>query len=114
MVTAHVWPSAHQLLLTKTWNWNNSDTLVVGLIASGTFNWVAGTYGYTTVANLLANGGSGGGGALTEVTGGASNYTRQALTSVSVSTTGLYTSLGGRHQPILGRLHHQRQVRLLL
>ena len=60
--TSHVFPSAHQLLLTKTWNLNNSDTIVVGLVASGTFNWVAGTYPYVTVSDFLANAGSGGGG----------------------------------------------------
>jgi len=90
-VVAHNFPNANQLLMTKTWNWNNSDTHVVGLIATGTFNWVAGTYGYTTVAQFLANAGTGGGGSLVESTG--TGYARQALTSVSVSTSTLYTTL---------------------
>ena len=92
-LTAHNFPNANQLLMTKTWNLNATDTIVVGLIASGTFNWVAGTYPYATVTDFLNNAGSGGGGALTEVSTSGTGYTRQALTSVSVSTTGLYTTV---------------------
>jgi len=92
-VTAHVFPSATQNIATKTENWNNSDTLKVGLAASGTFNWVAATEAYTTVAQFLANAGSGGGGALTEVSTSGTNYARLALSSVAVSQSGLYVTL---------------------
>jgi hypothetical protein len=71
----------------------STDTLKVGLVASGTFNWVASTQAYTTVAQFLTNAGSGGGGALTEVSTSGTGYTRQALTSVTYTETGLVSTL---------------------
>jgi hypothetical protein len=88
---AHVYPNAVQNIATKTENWNNSDTLKVGLVASGTYAWNATSQGHSTVANFLA--GDGTNGALTEVSTSSTGYSRQALTSVSVSTSGLVTKL---------------------
>lgn len=92
-VTAHAFPSLTQSMGTKLFSLNNVDTLKVGL-ASGTFNWPGtgnSTAGYTTVAQFLANAGSGGGGALTEEAG--AGYSRQSLTSVTFTTTGLVNTL---------------------
>jgi len=89
-VTAHVFPGFTQGMGTKTFSLNNVDTLKVGL-ATGTFNWVAATEAYTTVSQFLANSGSGGGGALTEEAG--AGYSRQTLTSVSFSQSGLVNTL---------------------
>lgn len=61
----------------------SSDTFNVGLIASGTLAVRGTSEGYEFVSDLLANGGS----ALTEVSGGG--YSRQALTSVSYTESGL-------------------------
>lgn len=63
------------------------DVLKVGLIASGTLAARGTSEGYATVSQLLANNGS----ALTEVTGGS--YSRQTLTSVTYSKTGLVVTL---------------------
>jgi hypothetical protein len=60
-----------------------TDTLNVGLIATTGLAARATSEGYQFVSQLLANGGS----ALTEVSGGG--YSRQALTSVTWSTSGL-------------------------
>lgn len=89
-VTAHAFPNLTQQMGTKQFSLNNVDTLKVGL-ATGTFNWVTATQAYTTVAQFLANAGSGGGGALTEEAG--AGYSRQTLTSVSFTTTGLVNTL---------------------
>lgn len=88
---AHVYPNAVQNIATKTENWNNSDTLKVGLVASGTYTWITASQGQSTVANFLA--GDGSNGALTEVSTSGTGYTRQALTSVSVATSALVTKL---------------------
>lgn len=88
-VTAHAFPGLTQSIGTKTQNLS-SDTLKVGL-ATGTFNWVAATQAYTFVSQFLANAGSGGGGALTEEAG--TGYSRQSLTSVTLTTSGLVTTL---------------------
>jgi hypothetical protein len=60
-----------------------SDTLNVGLIASGTFTWGTTPEGYQYVSQFLA--GDGTHGALTEVSGGG--YSRQALTSVTLTSS---------------------------
>ena len=61
----------------------SSDTLTIGLIASGTFSWGVTPEGYTYVSQFLA--GDGTHGALTEVTGGG--YSRQNLSSVTYSAS---------------------------
>ena len=68
------------------------DTLKVALF-TGTFYWVAATEAYTTIAQFLANAGSGGGGALTEVSNSGTGYSRSALTGVTYTTTGLVNTL---------------------
>jgi hypothetical protein len=60
-----------------------TDTLNVGLIATSGLAARGTSEGYQYVSQLLANNGS----ALTEVSGGG--YSRQALTSVTWSTSGL-------------------------
>jgi hypothetical protein len=96
-VTAHVFPNytqqmgtfhtsgTGQIALTGTPN-----TLKVRLY-TGTFNWVAATEAYTTISQFSTNAGSGGGGALTEVSG--TGYSIQTLTSVTYATSGLVTTL---------------------
>lgn len=89
---AHVFPNFTQVMGTHSVNLS-SDTLKVGL-ASGTFNWVAATQAYTTVSQFLTNSGSGGGGALTEVSySGASPASRVTLSGVSFTDTGLVSTL---------------------
>lgn len=87
-VTAYVWPNVDYASVTKTFNLGASaDNLYVLLIATGTFTWSAGSFtprGYTTNSQFLA--GDGTNGALGEVSTSGTSYTRQQLTSVSVST----------------------------
>lgn len=92
---AHVFPNITQQMGANTGTQINlsSDTLKVGLVASGTFNWVAATEAYTTVSQFLTNSGSGGGGALTEVSTSGTGYTRQALSSVTYTESGLVSTL---------------------
>lgn len=87
-VTAHYFPVFETLMAGKSINLS-SDTLEVGLIASGTFTWGATPEAYEFVSQFLA--GDGTHGALTEVSGGG--YSRQALTSVSVSASGEVVTL---------------------
>lgn len=82
-VVAHYFPVFETLMGTKVVNLS-TDTLTVGLIASGTFTWGGTPEGYEYVSQFL--GGDGTHGALTEVTGGS--YSRQNLTSVSFSASG--------------------------
>ena len=101
---AHIFPNFTQMMAEKNAggatsqitltnaNSGTVDTLKVALF-TGTFNWVAGTQSYTTIANFLANAGSGGGGALTEVSSSSTGYSRQALTSVVYTDTGLVSTL---------------------
>lgn len=88
-ITGHYFPKfeSSQLGL-KTVNLS-SDTLNVGLIASGTFTWGATPEGYTFVSSFLA--GDGTNGALTEVVGGG--YSRQALSSVTLTQSGEVVTL---------------------
>ena len=91
-LTAHVLPNVHQVLMTKQLSLNNVDALKGGLVASGTNPNTGGSAawaGYKTVADFLTNGTY----PQTEVSTSGTGYTRQALTSVSVSTTGLFTTL---------------------
>jgi hypothetical protein len=90
---AHVFPVVTQQMGANTGTQINlsTDTLKVLLVASGTFNWVSATEAYTTVSAFLTNAGSGGGGALTEVSGGG--YSRQTLTSVTYTESGLVSTL---------------------
>lgn len=67
----------------------STDTLTVGLIASGTLAARGTTEGYEFVSDLLANGGS----ALTEVSTSGTGYSRQNLTSVSFTVSALVVTL---------------------
>lgn len=67
----------------------DTDTLKVGLIASGTLAARATSEGYEFVSDLLANGGS----ALTEVSTVGTGYSRQNATSVSYTESGLIVTL---------------------
>ena len=84
--------STSQITLTNA-NSGTVDTLKVGLVASTSFNWVAATQAYTTVAQFLANAGSGGGGAQTEVSSSSTGYSRQSLSGVTYTDTGLVSTL---------------------
>jgi len=85
---AHYFPEFELQLGSKAVNLT-SDTLNVGLIASGTFTWGSTPEGYQYVSSFL--GGDGTHGALTEVSGG--NYSRQALTSVTQTASGEVVTL---------------------
>jgi hypothetical protein len=87
-VTAWFQPKFEQNHLGKKLVNLSSDTLNVGLIASGTLSARSATEGYEFVSDLLANSP---GSALTEVAGGG--YSRQALTSVSYTESGLIVTL---------------------
>lgn len=90
-VTAHVFPNFHQLLATKQLSYASSPaTLKVGLVATGTdpnTGGAAGWDGYKFVADFLTNG------TYPQTESVGTGYSRQALTSVSVATSGLYTTL---------------------
>jgi hypothetical protein len=86
--TQHYFPEFEVAIGTKTVNLS-SDTLNVGLIASGTFTWGATPEAYQYVSQFLA--GDGTHGALTEVSGGG--YSRKALTSVTYSASGEVVTL---------------------
>ena len=94
---AHIFPNAIKNIASKVENWASGTTeLKVGLAGTGaqTFNWPGtgnSTAAYQTVSDFLTNSGSGGGGALTEVS--ASGYSRQALTSVTLTTSALVVTL---------------------
>ena len=89
-VSAHIFPELQQETGTKTLQLA-TDALFVLLIATGTFVFGATPYGYTTVSQFLA--GDGSNGAVAEVSTSGTAYTRQALGGVSLSTTGLVTTL---------------------
>lgn len=87
----HYFPKFEVAMGTKTINLS-SDTLMVGLIASGTFTWGATPEGYQFVSQFL--GGDGTHGALTEVsTTGGTGYTRMALSSVTYTASGEVVTL---------------------
>ena len=87
--TAHVYPSLSLNGLKKTLN-ASTDTLEVLLIAAGTYTWNSTAQGHTHVSDFLAGSGSG---ALTEVSTSGTGYTRQTLTSVTLTDSGLVTTL---------------------
>lgn len=89
-VVAHYFPEFENQMATKVINLS-SDTLAVGLIASGTFTWGSTPEGYTYVSSFL--GGDGTHGALTEVSTSGTGYSRQSLTSVSLSVSGEVVTL---------------------
>jgi hypothetical protein len=86
---AHVYPNATQELGIKAESLNNVDTLKVGLASAGTYTWNGTSQGHKFISDFLAGSG---GGAMTEVAGGL-GYSRQALTSVTFTTTGLISTL---------------------
>lgn len=86
--TQHYFPVFETLMAGKSINLT-SDTLTMGLIASGTFTWGATPEGYQFVSSFLA--GDGTHGALTEVTGGS--YARLNLSGVTVSNSGEVVTL---------------------
>lgn len=88
--TPHVFPSLSLNGLKKTLNLS-TDTLQVLLIASGTYTWGAIPETHKTVTDFL--GGDGTHGALTEVSTSGTGYTRQTLTSVTLTDSGLVTTL---------------------
>ncbi len=89
-VTAHVFPKFTENLGKKNINLS-SDALSVALVASGTYTWGATPEGQTFLSEFLA--GDGTHGALTEVSTSGTAYTRQALASVTFSSSGLVTTL---------------------
>lgn len=91
-VVAHAYPYLTQNAASKVVNLNNSDTLAVGLISSSsaTYTWNSTAQANEYVHDLFKSGG-GSGTALTEVSGGS--YSRQTLTSVTLTTSGEVTTL---------------------
>jgi hypothetical protein len=89
-VTAHVFPKITENMGKKNINFS-SDALDVLLIASGTYTWGATPETQAFVSDFL--GGDGTHGALTEVSTSGTGYARQALGSVSFSSSGLVTTL---------------------
>ena len=85
--TAYFQPKFEQNHIGKKLVNLSSDTLVVGLIASGTLAARGTSEGYEFVSDLLANGGS----ALTEVSTGGTGYARQNLVSVSYTVSGSWS-----------------------
>lgn len=81
--TQHAFPVFETLLAAKSIDLT-SDTLEMGLIASGTFTWGATPEAYEYVSQFLA--GDGTHGALTECTGG--NYVRISLSGVTFTQSG--------------------------
>jgi hypothetical protein len=68
-----------------------TDTLAVGLIASGTFTWGSTPEGYTYVSSFLA--GDGTHGALTEVSTSGTGYSRYDLVSPTFTASGEVVTL---------------------
>lgn len=89
-ITAHVFPKFTESLGKKDINLS-SDALSVLLIASGTYTWGATPEGQQFVSDFL--GGDGTHGALTEVSTSGTSYARQALSSVTFSSSGLVNTL---------------------
>ena len=81
----HFFPAFQTLMGNKGVNLS-SDTLTVGLIASGTFTWSATPEAYQYVSSFLA--GDGTNGALTEVSTSGTGYSRMNLAGVSYSASG--------------------------
>lgn len=83
-VVCHVFPSLVWQLGAKAVSLT-SDSLYVGLIASGTYSYSGGAAGTTPVHVSTFLAGDGTNGALTEVSTSGTAYARQLLTSVTVS-----------------------------
>jgi hypothetical protein len=83
--TQHYFPVFETLMASKTVD-PVTDTLTIGLIASGTFTWGATPENYEYVSQFLA--GDGTDGALTEVSTSGTGYSRQNLTGVSLTQSG--------------------------
>jgi hypothetical protein len=82
-VTAHVFPTLSLNALKKTLD-VSTETLQVLLVAPGTaYTWNSTSQGHTHVSDFL---GGSGAGSLTEVSTSGTGYTRQALTSVTLTT----------------------------
>jgi hypothetical protein len=90
MAAQHYFPVFETLMGSKDINLT-SDTLNMGLIASGTFTWGTTPEAYEYVSQLLA--GDGTHGALTEVSTSSTGYSRQALTSVTLTSSGEVVTL---------------------
>jgi hypothetical protein len=95
-VVAHYFPEFELQMGGKDVNLS-SDTLTVGLIASGTFTWGSTPEGYTYVSQFLA--GDGTHGALTEVSVSGTGYTRQNLSGVSFAASGEVVTLTASTNP---------------
>lgn len=89
-VTAHYFPEFEVQLGSKAVNLT-SDTLAVGLVASGTFTWGSTPEGYTYVSSFL--GGDGTHGALTEVSTSGTGYSRYDLVSPTFTASGEVVTL---------------------
>jgi hypothetical protein len=92
---AKVYPNATQRIGQKAENWSTTgtqDTLKVGLIAptANAYTWNGTSQGHKFVSDFLAGSGAG---VQTEVSTSGTNYARQALTSVTFTTTGLVNTL---------------------
>lgn len=94
-VTAHYFPKFETKLGAAAVNLS-SDTLNVGLVASGTYTWGSTPESQTWVSDFLTTG-DGTHGALTEVSGGG--YSRQALSGVSFSSSGEVVTLTASTNP---------------
>lgn len=91
-VACHVFPSLVWQLGAKAVSLT-SDTLQVGLIASGTYNFSGGASGTAPIHVTTFLAGDGTNGALTEVSTSGTGYSRQTLTSVAVTpSTDVYTT----------------------
>ena len=109
MTVAYFQPSFESAYLGAKLANLSSDTLKVGLIASGTLAVRATSETYVTVADLLANNGS----ALTEVSTIGTNYTRLTLAGVSYTKSALVVTLtatsptwaNGTFSAVYGWLH---------
>ena len=110
-VTAYFQPKFESLHTGKKLVNLTTDTLNVGLIASGTLAARGTAENYEFVSDLLANNGS----ALTEVSTSGTGYTRQSLTSVSYTSSALVVTLtsanpswaGASFSTVYGWLHDE-------
>ena len=89
MTLAYFQPTFEQNHLGKALVNLSTNTLQVGLIASGTLAARGTSEGYEFVSQLLANNGS----PLTEVSTSGTGYTRQNLASVTYTVSGLVVTL---------------------
>lgn len=91
-VVCHVFPSLVWQLGAKAVNLS-TDSLYVGLVASGTYSWTGADAQAPVHVSTFLTTGDGTNGALTEVSTSGTGYSRQALTSVAVSpSSDVYTT----------------------